>query len=144
MPKLLLFAACERVIIDQDSNVASLVALLQDITIGIPADAQMPERAMLPMKWHAFTLWFEQPEDSGKQYVQEIELCDPDGNILLTGSSEPFKMSLLTHRLNATFNTFPLTQFGQYLLKAYLREDKEGKERTEVASYPRTIKKPSV
>jgi hypothetical protein len=143
MPKLLLFAACEKVIIDQDSNVASLISVLQDITINIPLNAQMPENAILPMKWHAFTIWLQQPEDKGKRYIQELELCAPDGGILLTGGTEPFEMILPTHRMNAPFLTFPLPQLGQYLLKAYLREEKEGAERKEVASYPLNIKKPS-
>jgi len=84
----------------------------------------------------------KQPEDEGKQHVQELELCDPDGKVLLTVATEPFEMSLPIHRGNLNFATFPLTRLGQYLVKLYLREIKEGEEKKEFASYPLNIKKP--
>lgn len=140
MPRLLLFTPCEKVIFDKDANTVSLITILQDIAISVSPDVQIPEDAQVPMVWHALSMWHDESGGDGKQYEQKIELCGPDGKILVTSTSQ-FTMSLSSHRINARFNSFPVGHFGQYALKLFLRENREEEERVEVASFPLTVKK---
>jgi hypothetical protein len=140
MPRLLLFAPCEKVIFDKDANTVSLITILQDIAISVPSDVQIPEDAQAPMVWHALSMWYDESGGDGRQYEQKIELCGPDGKIL-TSTISQFTMSLSSNRINARFVGFPVGQFGQYALKLSLRENKEGEEGVEVASFPLTVKK---
>jgi hypothetical protein len=140
MPKLLLFVPCEKVIIAQDSNTLSLITILQELTINVPPDVQIPENAQVPMNWCALSLWHQQSGDEEKSYEQRVELCGPEGKVLTSATSQ-MKISSASHRVIAFFTGFPVGQFGQHTLKLYLREDKEGEERKEVASFPLTVKK---
>ena len=45
MPKLLLFAACEKTIIDQQTGVVSLLSLLQNINVPMIPGAPVPANA---------------------------------------------------------------------------------------------------
>src|SRR5712691_4610155 len=86
MPKLLLFAPCEKVIIAQYGNTASLITILQELTVSVPPDVQIPADAKVPVQWYGFSLWQKQPGDEGKRYEQQIEFADPDGGIVVSAS----------------------------------------------------------
>jgi hypothetical protein len=139
MPKLLLFAPCEKIIIERESNTASLITILQDVTVSIPPDAQLPEKAAVPLRWYVFTVWHKQPDEEGKRFAQEIDLCGPDGNIIVSATSQFEMTDQSYHRVPTFFPSFPIWQFGWHTLKLYLREDKEGEEKREVASFPLNI-----
>jgi len=140
MPKLLLFAPCEKVIVAQDGNTVSLITILQELTISVPPDVQIPADAKVPMQWYGFSLWQKQPGDEGKRYEQQIELADPDEGIVVSASSQ-FELTAPAHRILAIFSGFPVGQFGEYMLRLYLREEKESEEKREVASFPLTVKR---
>ena len=140
MPKLLLFAPCEKVIIAQEGNTVSLITILQELTVSIPPDVQIPADAKVPMQWYGFSLWQKQPGDEGKRYEQQIELTGPDGGIVVSASSQ-FEMTAPAHRILSIFPGFPVGQFGEYMLRLYLREEKESEEKKEVASFPLTVKR---
>jgi hypothetical protein len=139
MPKLLLFAPCEKVIIDRESGTASLITILQDVTISIPSDAQLPEKAAVPLRWYVFTVWHKQPGEEGKRFAQEIELRGPDGSSTVSATSQFEMADQSYHRVTSFFPSFPIWQSGWHALKLYLREDKEGEEKREVASFPLNI-----
>ena len=60
MPKLLMFAPCEKVIIDQFNN-PTLVSILQQ---WAPDQRDIPENAFAPQRWDVFTLWYRLAEDA--------------------------------------------------------------------------------
>src|SRR6266536_5914459 len=80
MPKLLVFAACEKVLIDQQNNV-SLISVLQEAKVGMPDSAKEKltpgAKVMAAMKWDALTLWVKTDD---KPYEQRVALFDPSGN----------------------------------------------------------------
>lgn len=139
MPSFLIFAPCEKVILAQNSNAISLISILQDLTIGLPADTQVPEEIAAPFRWYGFVMWKKEAEDEGKSYVQELELCRPDGATIATGESL-FRITGSFHRATTEFLFFPVHQSGSYSLNLYLREDKEEKRKF-IASFPLTITK---
>jgi hypothetical protein len=139
MPKLLLFAPCEKVIIDRESGTASLITILQDVTVSIPPDVQLPEKAAVPLRWYVFTVWHKQPGEEGKRFAQEIELSGPDGSSIFSATSQFEMADQSYHRVTSLFSSFPVWQSGWHTLKLYLSENKEGEERREVASFPLNV-----
>lgn len=88
MPHLSIFAACEKVIIDQ-AGVASLIALFGKITISLPLEApEMPPNAVAPREWTIYSLWEWGPEDEGKRFSQHLEISWPNGTVLLEKRDE--------------------------------------------------------
>lgn len=138
MPKLLLFAPCEKVITDHDSNTVSLITIMQDLAVSVPPNVQLPEKARAAIQWCGFTMWQRQPGEEGKRFEQEIELCGPDGEVITSRTSQ-FEMIHAFYRVTSVFVGFPVGQFGPYTLKLYLREDKDGEEKREVGSFPLSV-----
>ncbi len=136
MPKLLLFIGCEKVIISQHDNTVSVINILQQLQIGMPAEAEILEQAAIPLRWCGFSMWYRQPEDEGKRYNQEVVLYAPDGSNLVSARTS-FEMQHLTERIVSEFTNFPIKQFGSSILKLYLEENEE--EKKEVAQFPLEI-----
>jgi hypothetical protein len=135
MPKLLIFAPCEKVIIDQSNN-PSLIGVIQGLMSPLPAQTIVPKKSMGLMRWDIFTLWQREEGDGEREYVQECQLIDPDGSTTIQASIR-FKFIASTHRNIMSMYGFPLGDVGDHLLKLWLR-DPSGTIR-EIASFPLTI-----
>lgn len=134
MPRLLMFAPCERVIIDQNNN-PSLISVIQGLTSPLPSDTRVPQNAMGIMRWDIFTLWQREEGDEEKEYVQECQLIGPDNSVTVQATMR-FKFVASTQRNIMSFYAFPLASIGEHLLKLWLR-DPAGDLR-EIASFPLT------
>lgn len=140
MPKLLMFAPCEKVIVDKQSNNVSLIAVLQDLQLRLP-DVPIPAKVTVPIRWHIFSMWLREPGDENRRYEQSCELVAPVGAVLARTRSL-FSLEKPTHRVIVSMQGFPLAQSGaggEYLLKLYLRAEREGAEPNEVATYPLSV-----
>jgi hypothetical protein len=130
----LIFAPCEKVIIDQQQNL-TLVAVLQSLQIHLPPEA-IPPRATATFQWNVLTLWYREPGDENESFEQFIELLGPDGSVL-AGARSPFRLEKLSHRQVTAFPGFPVARGGgDYALKLYLRKEADKGDRTEVATFP--------
>jgi hypothetical protein len=138
MPKLLLFAPCEKVAHDQGNNPV-LVSVLIEWTVA-PATKAMPENAIIPKEWVIFTLWYRLPEDEGREFIQTCELKAPTGRILLSGSIT-FRMTTIAHRNTMNVAGLPVTP-GQYELSVYLSEKDTVKDRECYGTYPLVVHGP--
>lgn len=78
MPKLVVLAACERVIIDRTAALPSLINIFQRMNIRLQ-DAPLPDNAISPTRWSIFTLWQHTPEELGVEYTQKLEVINPQG-----------------------------------------------------------------
>ncbi len=77
MPRLLIFAPCEKVIIDHRSNTISLITVLEELRYKTPPGAVVPPNTFIPMRWSVVTLWQEEePADAGVQFEQRFILSD--------------------------------------------------------------------
>jgi hypothetical protein len=122
MPRLLLFAACEKVIIDQQTNVLSLMSLLQDINVQIPPGAPLPpSNAIIPMQWTTVSIFLPESEDSGKQFEQRVTLVSSSNVQLLQSPAAPFALTG-PHRIISQVNGMPIGNAGLLTLKCHLRE----------------------
>lgn len=135
MPRLLVFAACERVIIDQATQSVSLIGLFHDLQIGLPAE-DVPGDAVIPIRWAVFAEWLRDEGDEGETFTQESDFRSPDGKRLASASAQ-FNLDKKMHRQTMNMPAFPLAGGGQYSVALFLR--KGDGERREVATWPITV-----
>jgi hypothetical protein len=83
MPKLLLFAPCEKAIIDGPSNMLSLIGVLHEIHYKLPPGTTVPPNFAVPMQWAVVALWQEEKSDAGIEYEQQVNLEDATGQLLM-------------------------------------------------------------
>src|SRR5437867_283000 len=107
MPRLLLFAACEKFIIDQQNN-ASMISLLQELAIPVQDNTVPPSGAAAAMKWDAVAIWLKGEDDFGKTYEQRIALFEPSGEPTGVSVSSTFAIEPATHRNVTTIYGFPI------------------------------------
>lgn len=132
MPKLQLFAPCERVIIEEGANTVSLIALVQDINVHHDP-SKIPADALGPLRWYVLTVWASQPEDSGHTFEQRIALTDPAGKTRIETVTK-MDLSKDTLRTVGAFDNFPIGQEGVCTLDLSLKRDAE--DFIHVADYP--------
>jgi hypothetical protein len=123
MPRLLLFAPVQKIILDRDENTLSLIGFIEMLTlppVSVEAPAP-PEDAISPMQWAVSAIWLQTDEDEGKQYEQRVRLIKPNGGMTVDGLT-PFRMTHRTLRNNVRVNGFPVTPEGDYTLTLELRE----------------------
>jgi hypothetical protein len=138
VPKLLVFAPCEKVIISQDENNPTLIAILSDIAgeFVVADDERQPSDAVGPMRWSLYTQWSRQSGDENKDYQQAVRLISPSGKQVLNAVTA-FKMEQPNHRIVNTVNTVPVSESGLWTLEVYLK-DKETADwpSSPLATYP--------
>ena len=71
MPKLLIFAPCDNVLINKDAESASLIVILSGVKFAAPP-APLPEKTMVPMRWFIFCQWLIAPEEIGVVFEQRV------------------------------------------------------------------------
>lgn len=150
MPKLLLFAGCERVSFDSSDKSPSLLGVLQGFTVTVgplplnePLVAvhemkdDIPPPAAIPIRWVAFSLWKRVPEDKGKKFVQVCELISPSGKSVGGRHPGEFEMTAGFHRHTVNIHGFPINEQGDYVLRLSLIED-DGEAKV-IKEYPISV-----
>jgi hypothetical protein len=134
MPKLLLFAPCEKVIIADDGT-TSMITILERINISIPASTELVEDAAIAMRWDVFALWQKEPQDEGKTYQARFTLTTPKGKEQAEGSIT-LEFAPDKEKFRAVFKStgFPIAD-GVCVLRLLLREAYI-EEWLEMAQYP--------
>jgi hypothetical protein len=135
MPRLLLFAACEKIIVDQ-ANVISLISLLQEINLQIPADAVLPAEAkIVPMTWTILSIWEQDPGDQDKDFEQRIDLTLASGETVLETPIAAFQMKTPQHRNVGMVYGIPLEP-RSYYIRTWLKGKTASEWGKEVGRYP--------
>ena len=135
MPKNLIFAPCERVILGQGDNSASLIVVIQQMQFQVPKDVEIPKEAGAFVRFAIFSQWLRTPEDEGKVYEQRIVLSIGNEKPVLEAVME-FRMTERLHRLVGNIPVLPLMQPGEYSLKLFLREKGTQAWGKVIADYP--------
>jgi hypothetical protein len=130
MPRLLIFAACEKVIVGQEDNSGSLISIMQgfDLPVGPPEPVDASNLLMAPVQWYAFALWEALPGDLPGRFRQKVELVAPDGALLLSA-----EMPLINegdgdkrfHRAALKQHGFVIRTLGDYVLRLFIRDGEE-------------------
>lgn len=112
MPKLLLFAPCEKVIVNSQDNTTSLITLLETIGLSLSEKelSAVPDDTSLPITWHMLALWQGEQEDYGKKFIQKFHLELPTGEPTKVSGIMPmsFSLELPNFRSIANLLGFPL------------------------------------
>jgi hypothetical protein len=135
MPRLLLFGACQKVIVDRDESLISMIAILSGFKVQVPKDEEIPPDALIAVPWGIVTIWLRKPEDEGKNYEQRIEVILPSGQVH-GGIVQSFSMTLRTHQVTTKGESFPMGSPGEYLFRLSLRDVGEENEWQIVSDYP--------
>lgn len=134
MPKLLIFAPCEKLILSQE-NVASLISVMEAINVNVGAD--VPADAVLPIRWEVLTLWQRQPDDPvGTRYEQRLDVLRPDG-VIVSNTISGFEIfeQATNYRNIASLFGLPIGQQGRCSIKLFLRVVNQDSEWGEIAEY---------
>ena len=133
MPRLLIFAPCERVIIDQH-NVISIITVLQELRLELPELPQPPaentdeKTPVIPMKWDVLTFWTKTDDDEPETiYQTRFALIDPTGRAFsgFGGSMEFSFQDKTNYRLITTVLGFPVLHDGRHLVRLWLHKKGE-------------------
>jgi hypothetical protein len=141
LPSLLVFAPCEKIIIDQDNN-PSLIAILQEISLDSRVASKAPGGALAALPWQIFALWARSPDDDAATiYEQACDLLLPDGQVVVP-SRTTFQIEGPSHRNITKVIGFPVFATpGEGQLRLYLRTvDEEAAEPRLIASFPLRLK----
>lgn len=145
MPKLILFAPCQKVIVSAQDNTASLISIIETFTIAIPEGADIPTDAVMPMNWSIFSMWELSEGEEGKSFEQRVDFLLPDGRNPLENATTTIDFQPHSNRVRNVFEVkgFPIPPQGHSLLNLSVRE--MGQESwQEVASFPIFILRPSL
>lgn len=141
MPALLLFAPCEKAIVDRNGAL-SLVSVMAKLTVGVPGGAPpLPANALLPMQWAIVSIWQQASEwERGRAFEQRAALVSEAGTILLDSVTEFRFTTEPTHQVIVQIAGLPIGAVGANKTKVWIRDKSESpKEWKEAGSFPLTI-----
>jgi hypothetical protein len=138
MPKLLLLAACEKAIVEQQTNAVSMISLLQDVYVQLTPGATPPREAIIPMAWAVVSIFQRQPDDGGKSFEHQTIVANSAGRALLQTAISLFDLRAEFHRIVNHINGMPIGFAGPLAIKCCLRE-KGAPDWREIAAYPINI-----
>ncbi|HEY6945217.1 MAG TPA: hypothetical protein VI431_08750 [Candidatus Acidoferrum sp.] len=135
MPRLLVFAPCERVIFGQGDNSASLIVIIQQMQFQIPAGQPIPPGAGAFAHFAIFSQWQRLPADTDKTFEQRLLLSVGNENPVFDAIAE-FQMTDRLHRVVANVPVMPVLHPGEYSLKIFVREKGQQNWGNFVGDYP--------
>lgn len=141
MPKLLLFAPCQKAIIDQHENTASLIAVIETLTV--PIGDPIADNAQIPLSWVIVSLWSHELGEEDKSFEQRTEVILPNGDSVLNAviSFQPIQPY---HRNIVTVFGYPIAQSGKHTLRLSIRESGESNPWVVVAEFPILVEHRSI
>jgi hypothetical protein len=142
VPKLLILAACEKVIIDR-AQVPSLIGIFQGINIQLTGEP-MPAKALSQMRWAVFTDWETGPEEIGTEFTQHLEIITPSGEIFVTGMAKFTVTDPSDFHSKVGFDlvSIPVHEEGFFKVRVWLDSDSEN--RAEYRFYVKHLPQPQV
>jgi hypothetical protein len=109
MPNLLLFAPCEKVLVDQQTNTVSLIGILQELHFKWPPGTPIQANALLPLTWSIITLWQEEEQaDAAVEFEQRLMLENAAGTSLFSNDVR-WTFTRPSHRIVATIPGMPIS-----------------------------------
>lgn len=123
MPRLLVFAACDRILID-DSGIPSLISIVDEFTLTIKGDTKIGRDAVGPTQWAIYTKWEKTSGDDDKEFVQIIQALWPDkSEFKRIKAPFRFQSDKKGHQNRIEINGFPMGQEGLVTLNMWLEVD---------------------
>lgn len=134
MPRLLLFAPCQRAIIDRTDTSVSLIAVMNSITAESFEPNLSPD-AVGVLLWAAVTIWEQTPGDEDRTFEQRVQIVRPDGEAVGEGAIS-FAFAERIHQTAVSGTFFPVGQPGLCQMRLSLRETGDEHNWAVVTEYP--------
>lgn len=138
MPKLLVFAPCERVIEDKDGNNISLISIMQGVSVIVPRDRlPLAVSTVGPQSWYVFAMWQREP-DERVGFETKAVLLAPDGKTILETASSNItfnNFSVVSQRVKMLVQGFPMGHPGSCHITLMTKLDGQS-EFSEIARFP--------
>lgn len=134
MPRVLIFAPCERAIVSNEGPL-SLVSILEKLITTAP-QAPTAEHATVPMRWFVVSVWIHEASDDGKTFEQMVRLIGRDGTTAM--HTEPAQFTTSAEKTRFRFigrmDQFPITDGNLKLVLLY--REVGAPDWIEAAEYP--------
>jgi hypothetical protein len=121
------------------NNTVSLIKLLQEVTVQVPAGVTLPSNAGSLMQWTILSIFEQEPGDETKKFEQYSAFESSSGAILFQAPISLFEIKAEQHRITTQVNGMPVGHVGKHHLKCFIRE-KGTTQWKECGSYPIRIK----
>jgi len=135
MPKLLVFAPCERVVIDASDGGSSLIEILQGLIIAQVVIPPPGQTLLIPQPWYAYALFELTP---GDDFAARIKLHAPSGREITSNEFTVANQTKRFYRFSVRNPGFPLSAdgaTGDYILSLHLKNH-DAEHFSEIASFP--------
>ena len=103
MARLLLLAVCEKAITDLD-NTVSLMRLVEEVTVQVPAGVTPLPNAGIPMQWSIVAVFEQEPGDQNKTFEQYTAFVSSSNDILFQSPIAAFELKTDKHRITTQVN----------------------------------------
>jgi hypothetical protein len=131
MPKLLIFAPCERVIVDDIGKQVSMVSVLESLTVAFG----VPEDAVVPLPWMVLAFWRREEGEEDKEFEERVQLVLPNKEIYAEDRVK-FKMIKPNHRVRHSFFGIRVGMAGDNFIRLSVRPADNESEWQDVAEFP--------
>lgn len=144
MPRLLLFAPCEDVIISKEGRM-SLMTIVEVFNVSMSTGEydNLPDDAFAPISWHVVANWSREDNDDEEpaQWQQRIQVFTPEGRVSTNSVTNFDLVSNPGMRTVLKVNGFPIKPLGRYKITLSLRKAGDNDAAwQEIASYPVKVK----
>jgi len=121
MPEAILFAACEKVIIDTDGLV-SLITVIERLEVTVPLGIELPPNAAVPQRWQVVAIWSLEQSELGL-YEQMTDMIFADGSSAMHTEPKTLQSAIPGRtgvKIVSTITVVPITD-GILRLRLFLR-----------------------
>jgi hypothetical protein len=135
MPKLMAFLPCERVVIDQEDNLMSIVSIIERINVHVSPEVPIPPGVVAFSNWVLVAIWRGIAQEVGKSYEQHLQVIQPGGKIDVDAIL-PFDMTDIWFKSKIKMQGFPVDTPGDVLLRMSIREAHHDGKWQKAGEYP--------
>jgi hypothetical protein len=121
MPKLAVFAACNKILIDKDSESPSLIGVFSAIKAARQGGTAIPENAVSPQEWAIFTMWRSEEGEVGTIFTQQVRIIAPNG-VEYGKATDDFGFTGPSHTLRIGVAGMPVGKEGELLISLWLEK----------------------
>lgn len=140
MPRLLIFAPCESVIVSLEGSI-SLITVFEGLNVSFPEEeyTNLPDDSFLPMTWNVLSKWIRDDNEEPHLWEQRIQVTMPDGRVP-TDITTAFDLVANSGMHNIVrIDGFAIKPAGQVNLTLSLRKAGEEAPWQEITSYPMNL-----
>jgi hypothetical protein len=133
--RLLYMVMCERVILEREDNSASLINLLEGVTLQLSED--LPAEAEIPQRWGVYSMWRRERVGGTQGFVQRMEMISPSGRIVKENEiTFTYGEGKHNHKVKLTVDGLPIGEHGVWSVNLSIKEDSADSQWSLAGSLP--------